>query len=92
MSLLDMLKTVPRSDSRSAARSPRPRSAIARREPITEVVIPVAVGDTVRNIELSARPTFSRTGRFTGYHGVGSDVADARQAADRIAHMAATTR
>ena len=61
---------------------------MARREPITELVIPIQAGDTVRNIELSARPTFSKSGRFTGYHGVGSDVTEARQAADRIAHMA----
>ena len=88
MSLLDMLKTVPRSDQSVRRSLAAAEGAIARREPITEVVIPVAVGDMVRNIELSARPTFSKTGRFTGYHGVGSDVTDARQAADRIAHMA----
>src|SRR5688572_6133131 len=88
MSLLDLLKTVPRSDQSVRRSLAAAEGAIARREPITEVVIPVAVGDTVRNIELSARPTFSKTGRFTGYHGVGSDVTDARQAADRIAHMA----
>jgi len=88
MSLLDLLKTVPRSDQSVRRSLAATEGAIARREPINEVVIPVAVGDTVRNIELSARPTFSRTGRFTGYQGVGSDVTDARQAADRIAHMA----
>jgi len=37
---------------------------------------------------VSARPVFNRSGVFTGYQGVGSDVTDARQAADRIAHMA----
>ena len=42
----------------------------------------------MKSIELSARPTFNKQGRFTGYHGVGSDVTGARQAADRIAHMA----
>jgi diguanylate cyclase (GGDEF)-like protein len=64
-------------------------ATIGRREGFSDVVLalPIAGGGT-RSIELSARPTFNKQGRFIGYHGVGSDVTAARQAADRIAHMA----
>jgi diguanylate cyclase (GGDEF)-like protein len=63
-------------------------AAMSRREPFAGLVVQVAVGDVIKSIELSAQPTFSKQGRFTGYQGVGSDVTEARQAADRIAHMA----
>ncbi|MGZ8312467.1 MAG: putative bifunctional diguanylate cyclase/phosphodiesterase, partial [Allosphingosinicella sp.] len=87
-SLLDIFKSVPRNDHTLRRAIVAAEAAIARREPISELVIPIRVGDTPKSIELSARPVFSRSGRFTGYHGVGSDVTQARQAADRIAHMA----
>jgi len=85
---LDLLKSVPRGDQRLRRALAAAEAAIAGREPITELVIPVADGRSVKNIELSARPTFNKSGRFVGYRGVGSDVTQARQAADRIAHMA----
>ncbi|WP_129790543.1 bifunctional diguanylate cyclase/phosphodiesterase [Sphingosinicella sp. CPCC 101087] len=85
---LDLLKPVPRHDQSLRRALATAESAIARREPITELVIPVQAGDAVRNIEVSARPTFNKSGRFIGYRGVGSDVTQARLAADRIAHMA----
>ena len=88
MSFLDLLKSVPRTDQSVRRALAGAEGAIARRETITELVLPLPVGETVRNIEVSARPTFSKTGRFTGYQGVGSDVTEARRAADRIAHMA----
>ena len=88
LSLRELLKSVPRSDQSVRRLVATAEAAIARREPISELVLPVPVGGAVKNIELSARPTFSRSGRFTGYQGVGSDVTVARQAADRIAHMA----
>ena len=75
---------------RRGAPSPRAEAAIGRREAASaswSCPFPVGDGDPGA-IELSARPTFSKQGRFIGYHGVGSDVTEARQAADRIAHMA----
>ena len=88
MSFLDLLKSMPRAEQSVRRALAAAEAAIARRETIAELVIPVQVGDKARNIEVSARPTYNRTGRFTGYQGVGSDVTEARQAADRIAHMA----
>ncbi len=88
MSFLDLLRQVPRSDQSVRRALAAAEVAMTRRETISELVIPVQVGDEIKNIEVSARPTYSRQGRFTGYQGVGSDVTAARQAADRIAHMA----
>jgi diguanylate cyclase (GGDEF)-like protein len=88
MSFLDLLKEVPRSDHAIRRVIAQAEAALARRETISDLVIPVQVGEAVKNIEVSARPVFSKQGRFTGYQGVGSDVTAARQAADRITHMA----
>ena len=87
-SFLDLLREVPRTDQSVRRALAAAEAAMTRRETINELVIPVQVGEDVKNIEISARPTYSRQGRFTGYQGVGSDVTAARQAADRIAHMA----
>ena len=73
-----------RPDQAGAARRPG-RAARARRrrrrrspgaEAFSELVVAIPVGDGIRSIELSARPTFNKQGRFTGYHGVGSDVTE----------------
>jgi diguanylate cyclase (GGDEF)-like protein/PAS domain S-box-containing protein len=87
-SFLELLKSVPRNDQALRRALAAAEASIARRAPISELVIPVMAGGAVRNIEVSARPNFNKSGRFIGYHGVGSDVTQARQAADRIAHMA----
>ena len=87
-SFLDLLRSIPRGDQTLRRALASAEIAISRREAITELVIPVQIGDETRNIEVSARPAYSRHGRFIGYRGVGSDVTQAREAADRIAHMA----
>ena len=89
LSLLEFMKPPVRADQSVRRAHAAALATIGRRESFSEVVlaIPLPEGST-RSIELSARPTFSKQGRFTGYHGVGSDVTVARQAADRIAHMA----
>ncbi|MDQ8755308.1 EAL domain-containing protein [Sphingosinicella sp. LHD-64] len=88
MSLLDLLRTVPRLDQTARRALAQAEASVARREAIAELVIPVPVGDGIKCVELSGRPSIGKGGRFIGYHGVGSDVTVARQAADRIAHMA----
>jgi diguanylate cyclase (GGDEF)-like protein len=87
-SFLELLRSVPRSDQSLRRALAAAEAAIARREPLSELIVPLSVGDAIRNIEVSARPIFNRSGRFIGYRGVGSDVTQARQSADRIAHMA----
>jgi diguanylate cyclase (GGDEF)-like protein len=87
-SLLDLLKEMPRTDQSSRRSLAAAEAILMRRDTMSELVVGVPVGEAVKSIELSARPTFNKQGRFTGYHGVGSDVTGAREAADRIAHMA----
>ena len=78
-----------RRPGRRAARPPRAEAMVARKEAFTRARRrPSRRAARSSAIELSARPTFNKQGRFIGYHGVGSDVTAARQAADRIAHMA----
>ena len=88
LSIIDLIKQIPRSDQGARRALAIAQAKMARREAFSELVIGFPVGDETRSIELSAQPTFNKQGRFTGYHGVGSDVTGARQAADRIAHMA----
>ena len=89
LSLLEFMKPPVRADQSVRRAHAAALATIGRRESFSEVVLAIPLPDgSTRSIELSARPTFSKQGRFTGYHGVGSDVTVARQAADRIAHMA----
>ncbi len=59
-----------------------------RREAFSNLMVPVVVGGRQRHWELSASPTFEAEGRFTGFRGVGSDVTEQRESADRIEHLA----
>jgi diguanylate cyclase (GGDEF)-like protein len=88
MSLIELLKQVPRADQSARRALASAEATVSRKEGFSELVVGFPVGEGIKSIELSARPTFNKQGRFIGYHGVGSDVTGARQAADRIAHMA----
>src|SRR3954453_11203042 len=88
MSLPELLRSVQRSDQSARRSLAAAETALGRKEALTEPVVAFPFGDAVKSIELSARPTFNKQRRFVGYHGVGSDVTGARQAAARIAHMA----
>ncbi len=89
LSLIEFMKGPSRGGQSARRAHAAALATIRRREGFSEVVIALPVpGGGTRSIELSARPTCSKLGRFTGYHGVGSDVTAAHQAADRIAHMA----
>ncbi|QPQ55170.1 EAL domain-containing protein [Allosphingosinicella flava] len=61
---------------------------IRKQSSFSEITVPLVSPQGVRCIELSARPRYDSNGRFIGYRGVGSDVTQARQAAERIQHMA----
>jgi diguanylate cyclase (GGDEF)-like protein len=88
LSILDFIKTLPRGDQGARRAGAAALATIASRDAFSEILLSIPMAEGIRSIELSARPTLSKQGRFTGYHGVGSDVTAARQAADRIAHMA----
>ena len=54
--------------------------AIERHEPIRNVVVQVrSPGGSQKLVSVSAKPIFSKNGRFEGYHGAGSDVTKLQQ-------------
>jgi diguanylate cyclase (GGDEF)-like protein len=88
LSIIDLIAQVPRLDQSTRRMLAAAQATIARKEAFSEIVVGFPNGEGIKFIELSARPVFNKQGRFVGFHGVGSDVTAARQAADRIAHMA----
>ena len=61
---------------------------LKRRESFSNLVLPVQVKGAVRWWELSASPRRDEEGVFLGFRGVGSDVTQQRESADRIAQLA----
>lgn len=59
-----------------------------RREAFSNMLVPVEIDGTRRWWELSATPRFDEDGRFSGFHGVGSDVTEQQDSADKIAQLA----
>jgi diguanylate cyclase (GGDEF)-like protein/PAS domain S-box-containing protein len=61
---------------------------LKRRESFSAIVLPVETQGGVRWWELSASPRYDEQGAFLGFRGVGSDVTEQRESADRIAQLA----
>ena len=59
-----------------------------RREAFSNLLVPVQIADRRRWWELSASPRFDADGSFIGFRGVGSDVTEQRDSAEKIAHLA----
>jgi diguanylate cyclase (GGDEF)-like protein/PAS domain S-box-containing protein len=58
------------------------------RESFRDLRLPVHVNGEERWWELSASPRFDESGAFSGFRGVGSDVTEQRNSADKINRMA----
>ncbi|WP_242125953.1 EAL domain-containing protein [Sphingobium sp. Sx8-8] len=61
---------------------------LKRRESFSNIVLPVEAKGEARWWELSASPRYDEQGTFLGFRGVGSDVTEQRESADRIAQLA----
>lgn len=61
---------------------------LKRRESFSNFLVRVQIGDNVRWWELSASPKLDESGIFMGFRGVGSDVTEQRESAEKISHMA----
>ncbi|BBD96521.1 diguanylate cyclase [Sphingobium amiense] len=61
---------------------------LKRRESFSNLVLPVEVGGQWRWWALSASPRHDEGGAFLGFRGVGSDVTEQRESADKIAQLA----
>jgi diguanylate cyclase (GGDEF)-like protein len=61
---------------------------LKRREPFSNLIVPVTIKGITRWWELSASPRNGEDGSFLGFRGVGSDVTEQRESADKISHLA----
>lgn len=61
---------------------------LKRREAFSNLLVPVTFNGKTRWWELSASPRLSEDGAFLGFRGVGSDVTEQRESADKISHLA----
>jgi diguanylate cyclase (GGDEF)-like protein len=61
---------------------------LKRREPFSNLIVPVTINGVRRWWELSASPRQSESGAFLGFRGVGSDVTEQRESAEKISHLA----
>src|SRR3546814_9102266 len=61
---------------------------LKRRESFSNIVLPVELDGKVRWWELSASPCYDEGGAFLGFRGVGSDITEQRESAERIAQLA----
>ncbi len=59
-----------------------------RRTAFRDIVVPLRVTGDTRYWQLSAKPGFDQSGKFTGYRGVGADVTEKRLSEERITHLA----
>jgi len=61
---------------------------LKRRESFSNLLVRVTINEQPRWWELSGTPKINENGIFDGFRGVGSDVTEARESSDKIAHMA----
>lgn len=61
---------------------------LKRRESFANLIVPVTIRGTRHWWELSASPRQSESGTFLGFRGVGSDVTEQRESAEKISHLA----
>lgn len=61
---------------------------LKRRESFSSIVLPVEVGGATRWWELTASPRYDEAGTFLGFRGVGSDITEQRETAERITQLA----
>jgi diguanylate cyclase (GGDEF)-like protein len=61
---------------------------LKRRESFSNLIVPVTINGSRRWWELSASPRQADDGAFLGFRGVGSDVTEQRESAEKISHLA----
>jgi diguanylate cyclase (GGDEF)-like protein len=61
---------------------------LKKRESFSNLIVPVTIKGTRRWWELSASPRQAENGSFLGFRGVGSDVTEQRESAEKISHLA----
>jgi diguanylate cyclase (GGDEF)-like protein len=62
--------------------------AIENRSSFRDLVVPVIIEGEERFWSLTGKPILDKSGRFAGYHGVGSDITGQRRQQEQIAFLA----
>jgi diguanylate cyclase (GGDEF)-like protein len=63
-------------------------AAMETRKPFRDIPVKVRVGDEERWLSLTGRPVLEPNKAFAGYKGVGSDITDAKRAAEETEYLA----
>ena len=58
------------------------------RSPFRDLVVPVLINGEERYWSLTGKPILNKSGRFSGYHGIGSDITGQRRQQEQIAFLA----
>jgi len=66
----------------------RLRQVIEERAPFRDLVVPVQIQGEERYWSLTGKPILDKSGRFAGYHGIGSDITGQRRQQEQIAFLA----
>ncbi len=84
ISLVDLIGAADQSGSNGLCLSTLMQGRVAFRD----LVLPFAADDQVRWVQLTGHPLYRETGEFYGYRGIGSDITEARRAAQQIEFLA----
>jgi diguanylate cyclase (GGDEF)-like protein len=77
-----------KADQQSGSALAKLNRYIGERSPFRDLVVPVMIDGEERSWMLTGKPIVDKSGRFVGYHGVGSDVTMVRRSQEQIAFLA----
>jgi diguanylate cyclase (GGDEF)-like protein len=60
---------------------------ITARQPFRDITVSVNIAGDLRFWSITGKPAFEASGAFAGYHGVGSDITEARRQQDQIQYL-----
>ncbi|MDD2795095.1 MAG: EAL domain-containing protein [Acidocella sp.] len=83
-----MLGEIMNYDHRPGSPIDRLCQIIKEHSPFRDVVVPVLINGEERYWSLTGKPILDKSGRFLGYHGVGSDITGQRRQQEQIAFLA----
>jgi diguanylate cyclase (GGDEF)-like protein/PAS domain S-box-containing protein len=64
------------------------QSKVANRDAFRDLIVPVRVGGESRFWSITGAPEYDRSGRYTGYRGIGTDVTDRWMTQQKLAEQA----
>ncbi len=83
-----MLGEIMNYDHRAGSPIEKLQRIIEERSPFRDLVVPVLINGEERYWSLTGKPILDKSGRFAGYHGVGSDITGQRRQQEQIAFLA----